>query len=232
MRLAIMQPYLFPYIGYFQLIKAVDKFILFDDVNYIKKGWINRNRILINGREFMFTIPLEKVSQNKMINEINLANDNGWKNKLLETFDAAFRKAPMYSDVFPILKEVIGVRERNLSVFIGNSIVQICNYLDIVSILELSSLKYNTTHLKGQDKILNICIQEEADTYLNSVGGAGLYSKKAFEELNINLKFLKPKLVIYPRLKVDSVPSLSIIDVMMFNEKDRVKSYLLEYELL
>ncbi len=227
-----MQPYFFPYIGYFQLINSVDKFIIFDDVNYIKKGWINRNRILINGKDFMFILPLEKVSQNKLIYEINLAPDTGWRNKLLGTFDAVFRKAPMYLKVFPILKEIMECRETNLSKFIANSIVQISKYLDISTLLEISSLKYDTAHLKGQDKILKICLLEKADIYINSIGGSTLYDSKTFEKHNIKLQFLKSKPVTYPRLKAESMPFLSIIDVMMFNEKESVINFLMAYELL
>src|SRR5664280_1221353 len=106
MKLGIMQPYLFPFIGYFQLINAVDKFIIFDDVNYINKGWINRNRILLNGKEFLFSIPLENASQNKLINEINLFDNFRWKGKLLKTINAAYKKAPMFNEVYPILEKI------------------------------------------------------------------------------------------------------------------------------
>ncbi len=231
MKIGIMQPYFLPYIGYFQLIKAVNKFILFDDVNYIKKGWINRNRIVINEKEFMFIIPLEKVSQNKLINEINITKDSEWKSRLVETFDATFRKAPMYSKVFPVLEEIITKNERNLSAFLTNSLVQICRYLDIKTPIELSSLKYKTTPLKGQDKILNICIQEDADIYFNPIGGTNLYNRKTFEEKGIKLQFLKSLPVIYPRFNGESIPFLSIIDLMMFIEQKRIIDYLSHYEM-
>jgi len=232
MKLAIMQPYFLPYIGYFQLIKAVDKFIVFDDVNYIKKGWINRNRILVNGNEFTFTVPLEKASQNKQIREINLLSDNIWKGRLLETFDQTYKKAPMYLSVFPILEEIVEVRDRNLSAFVSNSILQICKYLEISLQLELSSLKYETALLKGQDKILRICEIEKADIYINPEGGINLYQKQVFEKQNIKLQFLRSRPVIYNRFNEKSLPFLSIIDVMMFNDKNMILDFLKEFELV
>lgn len=232
MKLAIMQPYLFPYIGYFQLIKAVDKFIIFDDVNYIKKGWINRNKILINGKEFMFTIPLEKLSQNKLIKEIDLPMDNVWKGKFLLTISAAYKKAPLFNIVFPMLEEIINTGERNLSTFISNSILQICKYLEISTHIIISSLQYDTTHLRGQSKILKICFLEKADTYINPIGGLGLYQKGAFEKQKIELLFLKSKTISYKQFKEDFIPFLSIIDILMFNTKDEICGYLNEFELL
>ena len=232
MKLGIMQPYLFPYIGYFQLINTVDKFVIFDDVNFINKGWINRNRILLNKQEHMFTIPLEKASQNRMINDINLYVNNGWKGKLLKTFDNAYRKAPMFREVYPILERIIGFEERNLSTFISNSIEQICIYLKIDTHIVLSSLRYNTGHLKGQDKILEICRIEKSDVYINLFGGLEIYHKEAFEKQSLELLFLKSKPIHYKQFRSDYIPSLSIIDIMMFNEKDKITDYLNEYELI
>jgi hypothetical protein len=232
MKLAIMQPYLFPYIGYFQLIKAVDKFIIFDDVNYIKKGWINRNKILINGKEYLFTIPLEKASQNKLIKEIELSVDNVWEGKFLNTIFAAYKKAPMFMIVFPVLEEILSIGERNLSSFISNSISRICKYLEIDTLVIKSSFKYETSNLRGQEKILRICSLEKADTYINPIGGLELYQKEAFEKQNTKLLFLKSKTIKYQQFKEDFVPFLSIIDILMFNTKDEICGYLNEYELL
>jgi hypothetical protein len=228
MKLGIMQPYLFPFISYFQLINAVDKFIIFDNVNYINKGWINRNRILLNGKEYMFTIPLEKVSQNKRINEIILFLGNGWKG----TVDAAYKKAPMFREVYPILEKIIYFDEQHLSSFIFNSIEQICNYLEISTPIVLSSLQYNTIHLKGQDKIIEICRIEKAGVYINPLGGFEIYQKEAFEKQKMKLIFLNSKPIIYKQFKSDFTPFLSIIDVIMFNDKDTISGYLNEYELL
>jgi hypothetical protein len=230
MKLGIMQPYIFPYIGYFQLINAVDKFIIFDDVNYIKKGWINRNRILLNGQEFMITIPLDKASQNKLICEIDLSPDDKWKTKLLKTINTAYKKAPQFNIAYPLLESIIDFKNRNLSIFTTNSLEQFCNYLDIKTQIISSSLRYKTTHLKGQNKILEICCTEQATIYINPIGGKEIYQKKAFEEKQIKLVFLKSKQIKYDQFRNEFLPFLSIIDLMMFNTKDQISGYLKEYE--
>jgi hypothetical protein len=232
MKLGIMQPYLFPYIGYFQLINSVEKFVIFDDVNYINKGWINRNRILLKDKEFLFTVPLEKSSQNRLICETNLFNDNKWKVKFLKTLYAAYNKAPMFKEAYTIIEQIINLNELHLSTFISNSIVQICNYLMIDTQIILSSKHYKTSHLNGQDKILEICRIEKASVYLNSIGGFGIYQKDVFEKQNIKLFFLKSKPAIYKQFSNEFVPFLSVIDVMMFNDKDKIAGYLSGYELI
>jgi hypothetical protein len=232
MKLAIMQPYLFPYLGYFQLINAVDKFVILDDVNYIKKGWINRNRILLNGQEFIFTIPLEMASQNKLINEINLSLEGGWRRKLLKTFDAAYKKAPTFKVVYPLIERIIDFKERNLSTFISYSIEQICKYLEINTTIVYSSSQYETKNLKGQNKILEICKIEKARIYINPFGGLEIYQRKTFEKHSLKLMFLKSKPINYKQFRNDFKPFLSIIDVMMFNGKDIISGYLNEYELI
>jgi hypothetical protein len=232
MKLGIMQPYLFPYIGYFQLISAVNKFVIFDDVNYINKGWINRNRIFLNDRDYLFTIPLEKASQNRLINEIKLSENNGWKEKLLKTFNAAYKKAPMFSEIYPMVEKIIYFEERHLSNYISNSIEQICIYLSINTNIVKTSLQYKTTQMKRQDKILEICSKEKASVYINPFGGLELYQKEAFKKLGIELFFLKSKAINYKQFSCSFIPDLSIIDVMMFNERIKIYGYLNEYELI
>jgi hypothetical protein len=232
MKLGIMQPYLFPYIGYFQLINAVDKFVIFDDVNYINRGWINRNRILLNGREHTFTIPLDKASQNKLICEIELSPNDKWKMKLLKTVTTAYKKTPEFNMAYPVLESIIDFENRNLSIFITNSLDRICNYFNIKTQIIPSSLKYNTTQLKGQNKILEICCAEQATIYINPIGGIEIYQKKAFEEKQIKLVFLKSKQINYDQFRNEFLPFLSIIDVMMFNTKDKISGYLKEFEFV
>jgi hypothetical protein len=232
MKLAIMQPYFLPYIGYFQLINATDKFIIFDDVNYIKKGWINRNRILLNGKEYLFTIPLENASQNKLINEIDHSPGSAWKVKLLKTFHSSYNKAPMFTEVYPMLEKIIDFENSHLSTFISNSIVQICNYLKIKTHIVLSSSQYDTTRLKGQEKILEICRKEHAGVYINPVGGFAIYQREAFNKEKVKLSFLNSKPIIYKQFGSDFIPFLSIIDVMMFNNKEKILGFLSEYELI
>lgn len=232
MKVGIMQPYLFPYIGYFQLINAVDKFILFDDVNYINKGWINRNRILLNKLEYSFTIPLEKASQNKLICEINIASDIDWRSKLLKTIETAYKKAPMFKITFPIIGEMICYKEQNLSAYICNSLKIICDIFSIRTHIIESSYGYHTMNLKGQDKILEICTQEEATEYINPIGGLNIYNYESFRQKQLSLLFIKSNPIVYSQFSNEFIPWLSIIDVMMFNQKDTITSLLSEYTLI
>jgi hypothetical protein len=232
MKIAIMQPYLFPYIGYFQLINAVDKFVILDDVNYINRGWINRNRILINGKPQLISIPLKEASQNKLINEIEIVNDQKWRGKLLKTLQHNYRKAPFYQDVFSLIEKIILNKEQNISTYIFASVIDINVYLEIKTLIEPSSAKYHTKHLKAEQKIVNICIQEKATTYINPIGGTELYSKQLFKDHNINLFFLKTDEIMYNQNFSNFIPFLSIIDVMMFNSKNDIKEMLNKYKLV
>lgn len=232
MKIAIMQPYIFPYIGYFQLINAADKFVIYDDVNFIKKGWINRNKILVNGKANLFTIPLRKSSQNKLIKEIEISLTLHWKPKFLKTVESSYCKAPYFKDTFGIISSVIQNSELNISKFILNSLKSICNYLDIRTHIIESSAIYNNPNLKNQNKIIDICLKENADNYINPIGGLEIYSKQLFEDQGIKINFLKTKPIQYAQFDNNFIDSLSIIDVLMFNSKDRVKEILNEYELL
>ena len=227
-----MQPYLFPYIGYFQLINAVDKFVLFDDVNYINKGWINRNNILMNGRAHLFTFPLKEASQNKLICQIELMNDRNWKDKFLKTISQSYKKSEYYSDVFPVITEILNFESVNLSDYIYNSITKINNYLGIGTEIVKSSAKYNNCSLKAQNRIINICEQELAVTYINPIGGVDLYDKKMFAESGIDLFFLKTNSIEYKQYDNGFVPWLSIIDILMFNSRVEARALLNEYELI
>lgn len=232
MKIAIMQPYIFPYIGYFQLINAVDKFIIYDDVNYINKGWINRNRILVNGNDSLFTIPLKEASQNKLINTIEVNWDAAWKSKFLKTIALSYKKAPFYADVLPLIEKTINTELTNISAVITNNLRIIAAYLDITTEIVSSSSIYVNTHLKAQERIIDICLQEKADTYINPIGGLELYDKSAFSDREMELFFIKSKPCVYPQFKNEFVPWLSIIDVLMFNSKATIKEYLDNFELV
>lgn len=232
MRLAIMQPYFLPYIGYLQLMNAVDKFVLYDDVNYINKGWINRNRMLVNGQEYLFTIPLKDASQNKLINEIYLSDDPKWRGKLLKTFEQAYKKAPFYLTSFAVTEKIINLDAEKVSDWIAGSFGILIDYLGIQTEIVPSSSSYENTHLKGQERILNICQQEKADHYINPIGGTDLYDKSNFEQVGILLNFLKSKPLVYSQFKNEFVPWLSIVDIMMFNDVPAIQGYLNEYELI
>lgn len=232
MRLAIMQPYFLPYIGYLQLLNGVDKFVLYDDVNYINKGWINRNRVLVNGQEYLFTIPLKDASQNKLINEIYLSSDPKWRGKLLKTLEQAYKKAPFYFTAFAVTEKIINLDAEKLSDWIAAGFGILNEYLGIETEIVASSSIYQNTHLKAQERILDICRQEKADHYINPIGGVELYDKAAFEQNNIRLNFIKSKPVVYSQFKNEFVPWLSIVDAMMFNDVPKIKAFLNEYELV
>lgn len=231
MKLAIMQPYIFPYIGYFQLINAVDKFVILDDVNFIMRGWINRNRILVNGAEHLFSIPLIKASQNKMIYECELAGGN-WKEKLLKTIELSYKKAPFYNVSFEAIATILGSNEVNLSRWLSFQIKVLCNYFNIKTEIVDSSRIYSNQHLKAQIKILDICKQERADYYYNAIGGRELYEFDDFKNNNIGLRFLNTQSLQYPQFNNEFIPFLSIIDVMMFNDNTDIQKLLNKYELI
>lgn len=232
MKLAIMQPYIFPYIGYFQLINAVDKIVIYDDVNFINRGWINRNRILVNGKDSLFTIPLKDASQNKLINEIDVNWDPAWKNKFLKTIEQSYKKAPFYQEGLEIIEKTLNIEDLNTSNVIFNNLNVICEYLDITTELIPSSAIYQNTDLKAQERILDICLQEKANHYINPIGGLELYDKSYFESKGLKLNFIKSKSVVYKQFKNDFVPWLSMIDVLMFNSKETIQGFLNEYELV
>ncbi|MEA5457477.1 WbqC family protein [Arcicella sp. LKC2W] len=232
MKLAIMQPYIFPYIGYFQLINAVDKFVIYDDVNFINRGWINRNRILVNGKDSLFTIPLKDASQNKLINEIDINWDAAWKNKFLKTIEQSYKKAPFYKEGLEIIEKTLNIEDLNTSNVIFNNLKVICEYLDITTELIPSSAIYQNTDLKAQERILDICLQEKANHYINPIGGLELYDKSYFESKDLKLNFIKAKPIFYPQFKNEFVPWLSMIDVLMFNSKETIQGFLNEYELV
>lgn len=229
MKVAIMQPYLFPYIGYWQLISAVDMFVIYDDVNFIKKGYINRNNILVNKKPYCFTLELLGASQNKLINEIEIGINRG---KILKTIEMAYKKAPFFKNVFPIIEEILNQEEKNLAKFIGYSLIKISKFLGIdKKFIYSSGIEKNYT-LKGQDKIIDICKRLNTKIYINPIGGQELYSKEIFKANNIDLFFLKPIIVEYKQFDNEFIPYLSIIDVMMFNSVNEIKNMLKSYELI
>ena len=218
-----------PYIGYWQLMAAVDTYVIYDDVNYIKKGWINRNNILVNNDKQMFTISLNGASQNKLINEITIADDF---TKLRKTITMAYHKAPYYNSVMILLDDIFSYQSSNLADFIANSIKLVCQYLDIQTNIIMSSDIEKDNSLKSQDKILEICKLLNADTYYNAIGGQELYDKSIFENENINLYFVQSKITQYPQYGEEFISGLSIIDVLMFNSQRQIRDMLKSYELV
>jgi hypothetical protein len=227
MKVAIMQPYLFPYIGYFQLINAVDEFIVYDNIQFSKKGWINRNRILVNGIDAFITLPLKKDSDYLDIKDRYLSDDWGSeRKKILNRITESYRKTPQFNSVFPLIENIIMYEEKNLFLFILNSLKKINEYLEIKTPLIISSAISINHELKSEKKVMALCKARDADTYINPIGGIELYNKDEFKNEGINLQFLKANNIIYHQLKNEFIPFLSIIDVMMFNSKEEVQHHL------
>lgn len=232
MRIAIMQPYLFPYIGYFQLINSVDKFVVYDDVKFIKQGWINRNRILLNGEAYMFSVPLSGTSSNKLIHEIKINNQYNWRKVLLKTLEHNYRKAPFFEPTIEIINEVLASDSKDISRLCFNALRFLLPYLEIkTSIVETSRI-YQNNNLTAQSRVIDICMKEKASSYLNPINGEKLYNRDMFLKNGIDLHYLNSKLIEYKQFKNEFVPWLSIIDVLMFNSPSTIKTYLKNYDLM
>lgn len=221
-----------PYIGYFQLINAVDKFVVYDDIEYTKKGWFNRNRILINGADKLFTIPLKKDSDYLNVSQRYLAdNFIKEKNRILSQIKNSYLKAPYFKDVFPLVREMFLYEKTNLFDFIFNSIKKNCLILGIGTEIILSSSLNIDRILKSQSKVLEICSMLGADVYINAIGGGKLYNKEIFKKNGIDLKFIKINEIAYNQFNNEFIPNLSIIDVMMFNSVQKINKMLDDYVL-
>ncbi len=227
-KVGVMQPYLFPYVGYFQTLNTVDEYVIYDDVQFIKGGWINRNYILIGGHRALFTIRLADASSNKLINEVVIQDDF---TKFLKTVAMCYSRAPQKEQVMALLERICRYEDRNLARFTGNSMQEIVTYLKIDTKLRYSSDLKQDGGLKAQDKVIAICQELDAGIYINAIGGMELYDKEQFRDSGIELRFLKTRPILYKQLGKEFVPFLSIIDVMMFNTVPEVRQLLNAYDL-
>lgn len=223
MRIAIMQPYFMPYIGYWQLIAAVDAFVVYDNIKYTKKGWINRNRFLTNGEEAVFSLPLRKDSDFLDVNQ-RFLSDSFDPEDFLNRFREAYRKAPEFSSVMPLLEGIVRNPVSNLFEYILGSIRVVCGFLEIKTPLVVSSTIVCDHSLKSGERVRAICKALGAVIYVNPVGGMELYSKDDFAKNGINLKFLKALPFEYQQSGNAFLPWLSILDVLMFNSKECIVS--------
>ncbi len=233
MKIGIMQPYFMPYIGYWQLINAVDRFVILDDVKYIMRGYINRNSILLNSEPYRFTIPIEKASQNKLIKETKIKFTSEKRKDFLLTLYNAYGKAPYYESVISLIQDIINNYDTDLTAFIRYSIEKIAEYLNISTDILLSSEIDKNQMLKGENRIIEICKKLDADIYINPCGGRKLYDLKNFAKERIQLFFLdtKSECIIYDQGRKDFVNNLSIIDIMMFNDVNTIQRFLTQYKL-
>lgn len=227
MKLAVMQPYFFPYIGYFQLLNVVDEFVVYDNIEFSKKGWINRNRILVNGKDIYITLPLKNDSDYLDVRDRVLADSWHKERKtMLNRISGAYRKAPRFNAVFPMLEECILFENMNLFQFIFHSLTLTKEYLGISTPLKIASEIPIDHSLRSGKKVMALCKARQAKDYVNPIGGLNLYKKEDFLSEGVNLFFLKSRDVVYEQFEDNFVPWLSIIDVMMFNSVEVITDYL------
>ena len=225
-----MQPYIFPYVGYFSLINSSDKILFYDDVNFIKRGWIHRQRILINGKDHLFTIPLNKPSQNKKINQIEISK-SGDREKIIKSIEVAYKKAPYFKEVFPMIKKVILGNYTYIDEMAISSLIEVCKYLNL-------EIKYNRTSLadpnsQGQEKcerLASISKNLGFSNYVNVIND--IYDKETFKSKNVNLFFNDHRIKPYNQFGKSFVSHLSIIDVLMFNSIRDTKKLILSYHII
>jgi len=232
-KVAIMQPYFLPYIGYFHLIKSVDEFVIYDNIQYTKKGWINRNRILVNGNDKIFTLPIKKDSDYLDVKCRFLADS--WeqdRKKLLNMIKSSYSKSPYFDKIFPIIQDCMLTPETNLFKFILDSLTLLNSYLDINTKITTSSTLDIDHSLKSQSKVIAICKNLNASTYVNAIGGQELYSVEDFKNKGLDLKFIKSPPLNYKQHNSEFVPWLSILDVLMFNKRQDIIDYINKYTLV
>jgi hypothetical protein len=228
--LGIMQPYFLPYIGYWQLLSAVDRFIVYDNIQYTKKGWINRNRFLRNGTDAYFTLPLKRGSDYLDVVDRYLADDFVPR-PLLDSLAGAYRRAPFFAETFPVIEQVIAAAPRNLFEYLHHSLTAIAAHLEIRTPLIVSSTVPIDHRLKSEQRVLALCGALGATRYINSSGGTDLYSTTTFAAQGIELRFLQPRPEPYRQFGDTFVANLSIVDVLMFNSRDTVRGMLSQYDL-
>lgn len=231
MKVGIMQPYFFPYLGYFQLINCVDKMVIYDNIKYTKKGWINRNRYLLNGVDKFLTIPLQKDSDFLDVRERKVSKEFD-RTKLKKQIQMAYKKAPYFEDVYVLFCKCVDYEEENLFNYIFYAIKSILEYMEIDTELIISSHVDIDHNLRAEDKVLAICKNLAATEYINPIGGIELYSKEVFAQNNIELGFIQMNSdCIYKQFLDEFIPGLSILDVLMFNSTEEVKKMLQQYQI-
>lgn len=233
MNVAIMQPYFLPYLGYWQLLVASDVFVLYDNIQFTKKGWFHRNNILMNGEKKLFTLPLKQGSDYLHVVERVLAEDaKSAIDKVLAQIKQSYRKAPYFDTAYPVIEQCFRYQQSNLFYFTEHSILLLCQYLDIQRTIVRSSDIAIDHSLRSEDKVIALCQALGAKRYINAIGGLELYNKASFQQAGLELCFLKSHLPRYPQFGADFVPYLSVIDLMMFNSQLQLQQLLADYSLI
>ena len=194
----------------------------------------NRNNILLNGKKYLFSIPVKNISSFAAINATFVSDKPfHWKKKILNTFGSAYSRAPFFKNVFPIIEEVINSSsDQSISTVAKNSVKMVMQYLEMQTVIVESSSVYNNNELKSEERVIDICKQEKVSTYINAGGGIDLYRTENFENAGINLFFMEPGLQPYRQFRNEFVPGLSIVDVLMFNPVEEVRRMLENYNLI
>lgn len=250
MKLAIMQPYFFPYLGYFQLIKSVDKMILYENVAFMKKTWMTRNQILIkNGDPIFIQVPVATKSSSKTIGQIQISNQTLWKNTLKRMVYFNYCKSPHFKESFPLIEQIIDYDTSSLHAYNCNLIQQISQWLDCGTEFQSDNKEYlpieeeleeqyaarsllDGLDMRKTDRLIRIIKSEEASTYINPIGGISLYDKDVFQCANIQLFFIETQKHTYPQFSDTFHPNLSIIDVLLNCGVEQTKELLTGYSLV
>lgn len=226
-----MQPYLFPYLGYFQLLEAVDRFVLYDDVVYRKRGWVNRNRILVKDDTWTFSVPLSKASQNRDINRTDIHEAFGdWRKRFMLTMHHAYSRAPHFDSTADLVEEVLSSDVKTIADLCHAALAATSTHLGVSTPI-VRSAEYNNRHLSSAARMIDICRLEGAGELLNLPGGQSIYDRSEFASADISLKFLNMNDIKYYQGREGYVSHLSIIDVLMYNSREQTRSLLTEYTL-
>lgn len=230
--IAVMQPYLFPYLGYFQLIAAADVFVLGDDLQYIRSGWVNRNRILHNHEAKLITFPLKKDRFQLPINQRQLCdNFSDEAERLIGLITQCYTKAPYFAQVMPLIERLIRFPQQNIALYTEHAIREMCAYLHIVTPIMRGSDLILGKPTDKQDRIIRIAHTFEATTFINPEGGSVLYDRDHFARNGLLVRFFRMDPVVYRQFRQPFVANLSIIDVLMFNCVEQVQQLLSYYTL-
>lgn len=232
-----MQPYIFPYIGYFQLINYTDKWVIFDDTQYISKGWVNRNRILhpdINKEWQYFTVPVKKHSRESRITDIEINDDKKWRDEFLGKLTSYKKKAPYYLETIQFVGDCINYKNSSLTDWVIYTLDKTCAYLNVPFNYSIySGIEVDTDNINHAGQwALEISDALGADEYVNPVGGYNIFNENEFLERNIALCYLKANIKPYIQRRGNFVPGLSIIDIMMWNDKEMICEMLSDFEII
>jgi hypothetical protein len=235
-KIAIMQPYVFPYMGYMNLVNAADKFVFYDDVNFIKNGWINRNRIMLMGEPYRFSIPLKQQSQNISIECTEVFELSRFVDKFLKQLGSSYKHSPYKNSVLDYVREVLSDNHKNIGEIAVSSVELFFRYIGIEKEFHYSSKEFSSTRgLKKADRLIKITQLLNSSEYLNALGGSSLYAKDLFASKGIIISFVKPSLMPYVHCNVGNGifrPGLSIVDIMMNLSEHEIRTQLDSYELV